>query len=455
MRQSPTHHGDDARSSSTGGASALLVTEAGHHQRDIYDLRLTTTPEAAAQFRDAQERLLKVQDGAEAPLRRAVAQDPDFAIAHATLALLGNEFDMCVDGGGHLHRAQRSALRATERERSFVSAVSARIRGDHDHQARLLRHIADYPRDSLALTIAVPTIAFSGSIEIPEQAWTVVERARTTFGSDWWYAGLLAFVRQEQGHYAEAAELASGALATEPAAGHAAHALSHAFYEMNRHREGLRWLEGWIQDNRRTAFMPSHFSWHAALHELALGDETAVRLRYVRELSPDSVQGVRALVDSASLLWRARLDDAWPGALPIDEVLSVVDEELLVRPPTTFVAMHAAVALAARGDAVGLRRLGRSAALDSPAHRELVVPLTAAMAALVDGHADRAAQILMRLMPEVERFGGSKAQREIIELTLLHALLESGHARAAQQMIQHALDRPTAISSWFPAQRSS
>ena len=187
---------------------------------------------------------------------------------------------------------------------------------------------------------------------------------------------------------------------------------------MNRHREGLRWLEGWIQDNRRTAFMPSHFSWHAALHELALGDETAVRLRYVRELSPDSVQGVRALVDSASLLWRARLDDAWPGALPIDEVLSVVDEELLVRPPTTFVAMHAAVALAARGDAVGLRRLGRSAALDSPAHRELVVPLTAAMAALVDGHADRAAQILMRLMPEVERFGGSKAQREVVEQTL-------------------------------------
>ncbi len=65
-------------------------------------------------------------------------------------------------------------------------------------------------------------------------------------------------------------------------------------------------------------------------------------------------------------------------------MLSVVDEELLMRPPTPFVAMHAAVALAARGDAVGLRRLGRIAALDSPTHRELVVPLAAAMAALVD-----------------------------------------------------------------------
>jgi hypothetical protein len=454
MRQSTTAHGEASQSMSMGGASALSVTQASRHQRDLYDLRLTTTPEAAVQFRDAQERLLKVQNGADAPLRRAVAQDPDFAIAHATLALLANEFDMCVDRAGHLHRAQRSASRATERERSFVAAVAARIRGDHDHQSRLVRHIADHPRDALALTIAVPTIAFSGSIEIPAQAWALVEAARPTFGSDWWYAGLLAFVRQEQGHYAEAGELATGALATEPAAGHAAHALTHAFYEMNRHREGLHWLEGWIHGNRRTAFMPSHFSWHAALHELALGDETAVRLRYVRELSPEKVQGVRALVDSASLLWRARLDGAWSGALPIDEVLSVVDEGLLVRPPTTFVAMHAAVALAARGDAVGLRRLGRSAALGSPAHRELVVPLTAALAALVDGHPDRTAQILLRLMPEVERFGGSKAQREVIELTLLHALLESGHSRAAQQMIQQALDRSTAVSSWFPAQRS-
>ena len=51
------------------------------------------------------------------------------------------------------------------------------------------------------------------------------------------------------------------------------------------------------------------------------------------------------------------------------------------------------------------------------------------MAALVDDHPDRAAQILLRLMPEVERFGGSKAQREVIELTLLHALHGVGTTR--------------------------
>jgi hypothetical protein len=54
----------DAQSTPTGGASTLSVTEAGHHQRDLYGLPLTTTPEAAGLFLDAQARLLKVQTGA-------------------------------------------------------------------------------------------------------------------------------------------------------------------------------------------------------------------------------------------------------------------------------------------------------------------------------------------------------------------------------------------------------
>jgi hypothetical protein len=426
-----------------------------HSERDLYDLALTTTPAAAALFRDAQERLLKVQVGAAAPLQRAVAEDPGFAVAHATLALLGSDFDVDLDTRTHLRSALTSAFPATDRERSFVDVASSRVRRTEDHQSRLLHHLAENPRDALVLNLAVPTIAFSGSVEVPEQAWALVEAARPAFGSDWWYAGLLAFVRQEQGDFAEAGQLAIGALAIEPGAGHAAHALTHAFYETGRHREGLRWLDGWLRGNRRTTFAPSHFSWHAALHELALGDEAAVRARFARELSPASVQGVRALVDSASLLWRARLDDSWLGAMPIEDVLSVVDEQLLVRPPTLFVAMHAAVALAASGDAIGLRLLGRRAAVDArPAYRELVVPFAAAMGALVDQRPDRAAQILLRLMPEVERFGGSKAQREVIELTLLHALMEAGSSRAAQQLIQDALDRPATLA-WLPAPRSA
>jgi hypothetical protein len=105
--------------------------------------------------------------------------------------------------------------------------------------------------------------------------------------------------------------------------------------------------------------------------------------------------------------------------------------------------MHVAVARAAQGDGTALRLLGRHAALDDrPTYRELVAPLAAAMAALVDGRADRAAELLLQLMPDVDRFGGSKAQREVIEQTLLFALVEAGRLESAQHLVQRLLDRP-------------
>ena len=235
---------------------SLPVTQSGRQQRDLYDLPLSTTPAAAELFRDAQQRLLRVQTAVAAPLRRAVAEDPHFALGHAVLALVGHDLDLSVDTAAHLRAALTSAGRATARERSFVGAVSARLRGAAGHQSRLLQHLAEHPRDALALNMAVPTIAFSGAVEVPEQAWALVEAGLPVFGSDWWYAGLLAFVRQEQGHFDEADVLAGGALASDPAAGHAAHAMAHVFYETGRHGDGLRWIDGWIGDNRATTFQP-------------------------------------------------------------------------------------------------------------------------------------------------------------------------------------------------------
>jgi hypothetical protein len=71
-----------------------------------------------------------------------------------------------------------------------------------------------------------------------------------------------------------------------------------------------------------------------------------------------------------------------------------------------------------------------------------VAPFATAMSALVDGRPDRAAGLLRRLMPDVARFGGSKAQREVVEQTLLYALVEARQMRVAGRLVQHTLDRP-------------
>ena len=130
-----------------------------------------------------------------------------------------------------------------------------------------------YPRDALLLSVAVPTIAFAGVTAVPEESWDIVERARVGYGDDWWYAGLLAFIRQEQCRWDEAMSAGLRDPSTEePTAGHSVHARAHVHYETGDHVAGRDWLDGWIAGPGRTADNLAHYSWHAALHELSMGD---------------------------------------------------------------------------------------------------------------------------------------------------------------------------------------
>jgi hypothetical protein len=415
---------------------------------DWYGLRLSTSPEAAAAYRAGQGRILRVQSGADEALRSAVAADPGFAVAHAALALLGHEYGAPVDVPSALAAACLGAARrgTTTRERDQVAAIVARIRRPGPAGARaVLDHIRRYPRDALMVSVAAPTIAFSGVTEVPQEAWRLVEDLAPAYGDDWWYAGLLAFVRQEQSRWTEAAALAQRSLAAEPASGHAVHAWAHVHYETGEHAAGLRWLDRWIGTSGLGAHHRVHFSWHAALHELAAGDGEAVRRRYATQLAPPHVAGVRALVDSASLRWRGLLEEVWRQPAP--ELLAVVDPALLARPRTGFVALHAAVALAVAGDEAGLGRLAGYARSAAPAvFPAVVAPLADGLRAYVAGRFGEAADLLAPLGPALAAVGGSgvggsAAQREVVEDTLLHALLRSGRTAEARGLLAKRLDR--------------
>jgi hypothetical protein len=442
---------DVIRSGSAEGRDGRGDGGGGGRRRpaDQYGLPLSTTPEAAASYVDALDRILRVQSGAEEALAEALALDPGFALAHATLALLGHEWEAPVDVAGELAAARRAVIAAgDERERSFVAVVVELVQPSRRRAAgdQLLRHIDAHRRDALALSVAVPTIAFSGFTELPERTWELVEGLAPDYGDDWWYTGLLAFIRQEQDRFDEAASLAERALAAVPSSGHAVHARAHAHYETGDHVAGLAWLDPWVASCGRSASHRAHFSWHAALHELSLGDVAAVERRYREQLAPPAVTGVRALVDSGSLLWRCslladELADDWPGAA-IDEVLATVPPEVLRRPATAFTAFHAVLALAAAGDAEGLRRLGHYARChDDPAAREIVAPLADAHAALLDGRPGVAADGLVALRGRLGPVGGSAAQREVVEDTLLHALALAGRCTQACRLLDERLSR--------------
>ncbi|WP_240529784.1 FAD/NAD(P)-binding protein [Streptomyces mangrovisoli] len=418
----------------------------GRRPGDGHGLPLSTHAAAAAAHRRGLDRVLKVRSGARECFERAVELDPGFALGHAALALLGHECGAPVDVPRSLARARRGAReRADERERSFVDVVTRRVHGD-DGDAALLRHLENHPADALALAAAVPTIAFSGVADLDDDyALGLLRRTAPAHDGHWFHTSLLAFLRQEQGRLHEAGELAHRALAAEPASGHAVHALAHVHYESGAHEAGRDWLDGWVGGHGRGAVHRAHFSWHIALHELALDDPEAVRRRWRTQLAPGRVNGVRALVDSGSLLWRARLSGTWPGDdLPVADVLDAVAREVVERPATAFTALHAAVALTAAGDLWALRRLRDHAAGADATQREVIAPLCDALGALVEERFAEAARGLSALLPVLRRVGGSAAQREVVEETLLYALLAAGHGTAARHLLDTRLDRRTA-----------
>jgi len=407
--------------------------------RDPYGYTLTTGVEAADAYTHGVRDLLRLRAGAAESVARSIVHDPGFALGHAALALFGYELCTPVDVQARLRDAEKHVVGGTERELSHVRAVAAHVRGD---SRPLIEHLRAYPRDALLLSTAVPTIAFSGVTEVPEEAWAIVEDAIPAYGDDWWFTGLLAFVRQEQRRFDEAMELSCRSLTEEPSAGHSAHARAHAHYETGDHEAGLAWMDGWVTGDGASTESLSHFSWHAALHELSLGDLDAVRRRYDAQLRPEHGLGCRALVDSGSLLFRWAITPGAAQVPSIENVAAVTGRDVLERPATPFLAMHSAVTLLAIGDRDGLRALGRWATRHPhPTQRDVVAPLAKALMLLQDGRCSEAADALADLARGVPRLGGSDAQRELVEEVRICALLRAGRYDDARIVLDERIDR--------------
>ena len=319
-----------------------------------------------------------------------------------------------------------------------------------------MNHIAHHPRDVLAVSAAVPTIAFSGVTDIQQEAWDLVDGLAPAYGDHWWYISLLAFTRQDQGRFDEAGLLAESALFCEPSSGHAVHAQTHVMYETGKHEGGRVWLDHWVAESGRSASHRAHFSWHAALHDLALGDTEAVRQRYYSQLAPPAVTGVRSLIDSASLLWRWRITTADWDAAAGSQAFPARGRPAAggVRARGGRRRPHRPAGDAVRGDALGARAgrrrrprpPGRGCATTAgrrPTRRSAATGAALCDALLAAGQQQwtRAAEILTDLLPTLVRVGGSAAQREVVEETLLFALVSSGQPEPALAVLDARLDR--------------
>ena len=88
-----------------------------------------------------------------------------------------------------------------------------------------------------------------------------------------------------------------------------------------------------------------------------------------------------------------------------------------------------------------MRRLRDHARGADTAQREVVVPLCTALEDLIEERWRVAARRLERLLPRLHAVGGSAAQREVVEETLLYAQIRGGRHGAARSRLEARLER--------------
>jgi hypothetical protein len=245
----------------------------------------------------------------------------------------------------------------------------------------------------------------------------------------------------------EGTRLVERSLAANPCNAHAAHQRVHGFFEQGDAAGGGEFLETWLPGYDRAGHLHCHLSWHSALFELSRGNSERARTIYLDNIRPSVAQAAPMLVlaDAASFLWRWRFYGVSP---PLDDEWTEVTahaQRHFPRASLAFADLHAALAEAATRDEdslqrriVGLQALVRDGRLPPG---ETAPALVAGAAALSRGDNAEAAQVFEAVLPELPRIGGSHAQREIFEDSLIVAYLHSRQFAKAAPLLRTRLGR--------------
>jgi hypothetical protein len=152
---------------------------------------------------------------------------------------------------------------------------------------------------------------------------------------------------------------------------------------------------------------------------------------------------MNVFTDCASLLWRLSLAGQ-TGLQSHWQDVAVYSDRFFPRAGAHFADVHYAL-VAAATNAEGLEtRLAELEALEADgrlAPGSSAIDLCRGIRAFAEGDNENATRILEPLMPALVRIGGSHAQRELWEDTLIVACLRGGQADKAAKLLSDRLQR--------------
>jgi tetratricopeptide (TPR) repeat protein len=426
-----------------------------HRFQDRYGLALTTSSVTAVEhYIKGIDQFLSADVGAETSLAQAIEADEGFAAAHASLALIQQFQGAAAEAKQSAARVRTCMAGLSKRERQYVEAIAMFIDGGGSYVLPLVHeHLDEFPCDAVLLFLHGFLNARSGRADWQQAQFAYLTHLAPRYGDDWFFLGQYAFAHHAIDRFEESRRLAEQSLARHPRCGHAVHSLAHVFYETNAYAAGSAFLDEWMTHYDRSGPMHCHLAWHWALFELSMGHYARVMELYEGAICPEVARTRTSMYDAASLLWRYQIYGCAQDALAWRGVGELA-ARLTAQPGMAFVDANAALALAAAGDEAALGRLiDGLRALEAQGHPTagcVVLPLVRGIWAFAQGAYDEAIQCIEPIADQIVRIGGSNAQREVFEDTLLEAYLRAGRYAQAEGVLRQRLGRrPSARDSFW------
>lgn len=364
----------------------------------------------------------------------AIAANPDFAMAHA---LRGYLYGLAFEAGAQPEvKAAVSALDKlplNERERRHQGALSAFAAAEWDVAAdRLDDIIVAYPRDALAVQAVHLLDFYRGDARSLRDR---IARVLPMWDADTpgYHAllGMHSFGLEECNQFDLAEAAGRQAVELNRNDAWAIHAVAHVLEMRGEAEAGAEWLRSRADDWSVENFFSVHNWWHLALFELDHDKIDAALGLYDGQIQADGSEVVLDMVDASALLWRLHLrrvdvGDRW-RELADRWVPSVADGFY------SFNDFHAMMAFVGddRQESMDatlatLTKRAEDNDYNGRATREVGLPLARAIAAFGRGDYGTTVDILRPIRSIANRFGGSNAQRDVLDLTLLEAATRDG-----------------------------
>jgi tetratricopeptide (TPR) repeat protein len=425
-------------------AATLIPTPAPQSHRGDVDARGCRVSGANARAMDPFEAALAAfqawRGGADAPLALALQAAPGFVMAHVLkvyLLLCSRDVRRIRQAREVCDQAARQMARPTQRrERLHLAAIGAVLADDYSSAKALLGTLLRLePRDVLALQVAHALDYLTGDVaQLRDRVARVLPAWSDALPGHHAVLAMHAFGLVECGETDAAERAARAALALNPLDARAHHAMAHVFETRGTPEDGVRWMAQHARAWGSSAAVATHCAWHAALFHLAAGRADRALAIYDRHVQAAGRPELADLIDASALLWRVQLRGGQDGpAGPVGaarwEALADAWEPHIDDGYCSFSDVHAMLAfIGARRWALAdrlERKLAEAQALATrhgATTRAIGLPAARALRAFGQGRHTLAITLLASLPVSVHRLGGSHAQRDVLHLTLQHAV---------------------------------